>query len=535
MKKVFPIIATLFLLLLVASAQEDTRINPADTITRTELKDHVFFLASDEMGGRVIYEDGYNVAAKYCAAYFQQAGLMPINKADGREMYLHEVPFVKKTIKLTSPLIIRNGSSTYTFDAIKETRYLMQEDVSVFSKEIPIVFAGYGIRAPEHGWDDFDRLEIDGKTVVVLAGAPKQNGHPVLPSAIHKQLDSTNPITRWLRKYQLLEKLDIGPAAILIVSDEIIDTRWENIGGNYQGFKVFLSRDANMPENEHNVMLISRDIAEVLFKEQVYNPIATEDVNLNEYRTFELKDVEIDLEVSYELEEFLSWNVIGLVQGSDPVLKDEYVIIGGHLDHVPPVRGQIYNGADDNASGCAGVLEVGEAVAMSPQKRSVIFCLWTGEEPLRGDSCMGSKFFINNPPIPLEKIKAYINLDMIGHTRPENKEDRAHIIGSRKDMIPMVMTLVEPINEKKVNWPIVYEEILSSDHMNFLDANIPAFMFFSGHHKDAHTPNDDPEKIDYEKMEKLSRLVYWITIELADSMKIPKDSLSSGIIEPRKK
>jgi hypothetical protein len=522
MKKLFPIMTTLFLLLLMASAQGDTRENPVDTITRTELKDHVFFLASDVLGGRVIYEDGYRLAAQYCAAYFQQAGLMPGKKAEGGGTYLHEVPFVKKSVRPTGPLHVRNGSSTRAFDATQETRYLLQEDVSVFSSEGPLVFAGFGISAPEHGWDDFDGLEIDGKIVVVMPGAPERNGQPVLPPAIHDRLESTNPINRWLRKYQSLEKLDIEPAAILIVSDEIIDTRWETIGGSYQGFKVFLSSDANRPENKHNVMLISRDIAEALFKKQVYNPIASEDVDLNEYRTFELEDVNIDLEITCELDEFISWNVIGMVQGSDPILTDELIVIGGHLDHVPPLGGQVCNGADDNASGCAGVLEVAEAVAVSSPKRSVIFCLWTGEEPLRGDSCMGSKYFIDNPPVPIEHIKVYVNLDMIGRTRPENKGDRAHIVGSKEDIIPAVRALVKPLNEKKVRWPLVYEEILSSDHRNFLDVDIPAFMFSSGHHEDLHTPDDDPEKIDYEKMEQLSRLVYWITIEMADSERILK-------------
>lgn len=196
MKRIIHATATLFLLLLTASAQEDVRLNPADTITHTELKDHVYFLASDEMGGRVIYTDDYKVAAQYCASQFRQARLKPIKKTDEDAPYLHEVPLVKKTLRAASVLTIRNGPSTHTFDATVETRYLMQADVSVFSMETPVVFAGYGISAPEHGWNDFDGLEIDGKIIVVVAGAPKQKGQPVLPADIHKKLDSTNPIIR---------------------------------------------------------------------------------------------------------------------------------------------------------------------------------------------------------------------------------------------------------------------------------------------------------------------------------------------------
>lgn len=494
-------------------------LNQAETITIAELKDHVFFLASEEMGGRVIYTDAYKVAAKYCASQYRRAGLTPINKTGDCETYFFEVPFVKKTPRAESPMIITNGSSTYAFDATAETRYLFVKDVSVFREETPVVFAGYGISAPEHGWDDFEGLDLDGKIIVVLAGVPIRDGQPVLPSSIHKLFDSSNPVLRYYQKYLSVAKHSSEPAAIVIVSDDIINKRWDGLGGKYEGFKVFLAEDANEPEGEHNVMLISREIAKALFEDQAYNPLASTDVDLDEYRTYELDNVVINLEVGFELEEFPSWNVIGIVSGNDPVMKDEYILVGGHLDHVPPSRGQVMNGADDNASGCAGVLEVAEAMAISQPKRSVVFCLWTGEEPLRGDNCMGSKFFLENSPLPVEKMKAYINLDMIGRTQPDNEHNRAHIIGSTEEMLPAVDALVRPINEQKVKWPIVYEVMAASDHMSFLAAGIPAFVFFSGDHGDSHTPRDDPERIDYEKMEKLSRLAFWISLELANGKK----------------
>jgi len=520
MKKSISQSAALILLLSLASAQENNGSKPVETITRRELQEHVHFLASDEMGGRVIYTEKFEIAARYCADQFRQAGLKPVEKKGGESAYLHEIPFVKKILVTSGLLEVKNGLSARTFDAAVETRYLFQADVSVFSKGKAIVFAGYGVSDPEHGWDDFDGLDLDGKIVLVLPGAPEQKGHPVLPEDIHEKLESTNPVQRWLFKSRVFEGLDARPAAVVIISDEIIDKSWDDIGGNYRGFRVYLAKDAHLPESEQNVVLISRSVAEALFEHQVYNPVAAETVDLDEYRTFELKDVDMTLEAGYELEEFRSWNVLGLVEGSDPVLKDEYVIVGGHLDHVPPVRGQIYNGADDNASGSAGVLEVAEAFALSaPPKRSILFCLWTGEEPLRGDACMGSKFFVEFPPFPLGKIKTYINLDMIGRSGLGHEQDRAHIIGSTKEMMPSVESLVKSVNAQTINWPIVFEEITSSDHRSFLDAGVPGFMFYSGRHKDVHTPDDDPEKIDYEKMEKISQLAYWITFELANGTK----------------
>ena len=134
---------------------------------------------------------------------------------------------------------------------------------------------------------------------------------------------------------------------------------------------------------------------------------------------------------------------------------------------------------------------------------------------------MGSRFFLDNPPVSVESIKAYINRDMIGRPCPEYEHNRAHIIGSSEAMMPAVKDMVDPVNKKKINWPIVYERVSGSDHTNFLDYGIPAFTFFSGHHSDVHKPSDDPEKIDYEKMEKLSQLVYWITLELANNTNNP--------------
>jgi len=346
-----------------------------------------------------------------------------------------------------------------------------------------------------------------------------RNHQPFLPSNIHDVFDSSSPVLRYYQKYLSVAKHASKAAAIVIVSDDVINKRWNTLGGKYEGFKVYLAKDANKPESEHNVMLVSRDVAKVLFNDQVYNPLASPDIDLEGYKTYELDNVGIDLEVGFELEKFPSWNVIGMVPGNDPEMKDEYILVGGHLDHVPLSRGQVVNGADDNASGCAGVLEVAEAIAASPAKRSVIFCLWTGEEPLRGDHCMGSKFFLENSPVPVEKMKAYINLDIIGRTRPDNEKTRAHIIGSTEEMLPHVEALVRPINEQNVKWPIVYEVMATSDHMSFLAAGIPAFIFFSGFHGDEHTPRDDPERIDYEKMEKLSRLAFWITLELANGTK----------------
>jgi len=189
MKKPLPCLPTVLILFSTVFAHEEAGSNPAKSITRTELKDHVYFLASDEMAGRAITTDEFRTAALYCATQFQQAGLKPIKGDGDNTSFLQEVPFVKKTLGAAGMLMVENETTLHRFDATAETRYLMQADTRVFSQARPIVFAGYGICAPEHGWNDFDGLEIDGKIVVILAGAPRHGAPGILPADMFEKLN----------------------------------------------------------------------------------------------------------------------------------------------------------------------------------------------------------------------------------------------------------------------------------------------------------------------------------------------------------
>jgi Zn-dependent M28 family amino/carboxypeptidase len=132
-------------------------------------------------------------------------------------------------------------------------------------------------------------------------------------------------------------------------------------------------------------------------------------------------------------------NVVGVIEGTDEVLKEEYVTIGGHLDHIPPAGDAVSNGADDNASGSIGVMEIGEAIAMAPFKRSTLVGLWAAEEV----GLYGSNFFVNHSPIPLDKAKVHINLDMIARTDAKNKEDRAIYALGTSRLCPAFKEMVE--------------------------------------------------------------------------------------------
>jgi Zn-dependent M28 family amino/carboxypeptidase len=209
------------------------------------------------------------------------------------------------------------------------------------------------------------------------------------------------------------------------------------------------------------------------------------------------------------------------VPGTDPLLRDEYIVVGGHLDHVRPQQGQPSNGADDNASGSAGVMEIADAIAMNPLRRSVIFAAWSAEEM----GLLGSAFFMESGLIPKEKIKFNLNLDMIGRTGKGNEETRAHYVVTDKKYLQALTSFISDLNTGITDFPILYDDDEhspgGSDHMTFIQAGIPAFFFFSGVHADLHKPGDDPEKIDYAKAAAICRLGYRIVEKLGNMDVVP--------------
>lgn len=218
-------------------------------------------------------------------------------------------------------------------------------------------------------------------------------------------------------------------------------------------------------------------------------------------------------------------NVAGIVEGSDPVLRDQYVVFTAHMDHIgvgPPVDGDsIYNGADDDASGTAAVIELARAFSAAGlrTRRSVIFVTVSGEE--RG--LLGSEHFVSNPPVPVERMVANVNLDMLGR----NWRDTIAAIGRDHSDLGVTLDRVagqHPELELKVVgdlWPL--ERFFSrSDHFNFARRGVPAIFLFNGIHADYHRPSDSPARIDAEKLSRLTRLMFRFGLELANGSERPR-------------
>jgi Zn-dependent M28 family amino/carboxypeptidase len=214
-------------------------------------------------------------------------------------------------------------------------------------------------------------------------------------------------------------------------------------------------------------------------------------------------------------------NVVAILRGSDPVLRDEYLVLSAHMDHVgvgQPVRGDsIYNGADDDASGTAGILEVAEAMASrlpARPRRSVIFLHVSGEEK----GLLGSRWFSDHPTVPLKQIVADINVDMIGRNSP----DTVVVIGKNYSSLGKTANEVQARHPElglvlsDDPWP---EErfFFRSDHFNFARKEIPAVFFFSGVHEDYHRPSDEVEKLNVDKAARIARTIYYTADAVANA------------------
>ena len=517
-KKIFRLLAG-FVFSLSGSISAQSSVDDAlNSITRAELKDHIYFLASDFMAGRTAPSAEYEIAAQYVASQFASAGVQPFLKEESGELsYFQEVPFIKTTYGADIRWIVKNDAETREFQHLKDFKVLFSR--SSVNEKLDLVFVGYGIEEPDHGWNDFEGLEVAGKMVIVLSGAPIKKGKPVLPGEIHAKYQGP---AYWNKLWALSSK---GAKGVIMVDESTSGQRsWDDLESSplseiyvYQG-----------PGNERNsrsrpsMYIVKPAVVDVLFKGQPFSPTSMAEKGLKNYSCFQLEgnSIETIFEVIEE-KAVSSKNIIGFVAGTDPDLSKEYITVGAHLDHVAPVDGQVRNGADDNASGSSGLIEVAEAMALNPGRRPVIFIAYTAEEM----GLLGSKYFLNTGTIEKEMIKFNLNLDMIGRSSEENAETRAHYLVTHKKYLNQLSSFVGEINRNTINYPLLYnndeDSPGGSDHQTFINAGIPAFFFFSGVHEDLHRAGDDPVRIDYQKAESISRLAYLITDTLSNMDVVP--------------
>lgn len=430
-------------------------------------------LSSDQYQGRGPGTEGEKLTIAYVQKQFRAAGLAPGNP-DGT--YLQKVPMVGARPGPNMDLTFTGAGApmraTFEKDFVAFTRYPVRDA----KLDAEMVFAGYGVQAPEYKWDDFKGMDVKGKVLVVLVNDPqiKKDGR------LDPKMFGGKAMTyygRWTYKYEEAELL--GAAGCLIVHETAMaGYPWEVVRNSWAGENFTLPTQAGSSFVEGWITHVE---AQALFKAAGYDFASLKEKALSpDFRPVSLK-MRAKIEIHSNIRRIESHNVIGKVTGSDPVLKNEYVIYSAHWDHFgigPPVNGQdIYHGALDNGSGSAALMELARAFAglKTKPKRSILFLSDTGEE----QGLLGSAYYAEHPLYPLSHTAADINMDgmnVLGKTRDITE------IGMGESSLDEVVAAVAREQGRTVRPDPEPEKgsYYRSDHFSFAKAGVPAFDPSSG-------------------------------------------------------
>jgi hypothetical protein len=486
--------------LMIISKSNKEKIDPGSAEIMTfEILEHIKYLSSDKLEGRFPGSVGSKKAIKYISKHWEAQGVLPA----GTKKYEQPFSYISK-VSLGSRNILRVRNS--------KSRYKIKKDFIPIgwsgngNIDDKVVFVGYGFDIDDSlSWNDYINVNVKNKWVLMFLNGPDGNSTHS-PYGYHKKL-----------------------------YNKVIAARDREVGGI-----LFMERE----ENENNKLkpLVYRQSASSagLPIIQITHAVANNIINDNDRTVADLRsqidqglasfsfelDRKVSASVNLKFEKETATNVIGFIKGSDPILNKEYIIIGAHYDHLGygghmsgslnPDSMQIHNGADDNASGTAGILELSHKLMMNKKLlgRSIITICFDAEEK----GLLGSKFYTQTPTKDLEQTAIMINMDMIG--RLNEKPITLGGVGSAKTLSKTI-EVVQQNHTLKIDKNISGMGFGRSDHASFYREDIPVLFFFTGAHQDYHKPSDDWDKIDYQGEKEVLNFVYDLIVQLSTNKEKP--------------
>lgn len=526
MKKNLLVLFLMVTFVLSSAAQTATKkgspaMKAATAITAEQLKDYLYFIADDAMQGRDTPSPGLDVAANFIAYNLKKWGVKP---AGDNGSYFQRMWVVRKVADTAAASAEVNGQKlVYGEDYFVDT--------NSGNASAPVVFGGNGWFHKAKGIDGLAGVDVKGKIVVIY-------NETNLPKGLNFQ-DFDGKLGEDFADPPTYAKMK-GAVGLIVVANQRTQSNWANARRQRErGGPVIEKLNDGQGGEAVPTIYISQKTANSLFEGEQANPLTTADL-----KGFEMKSGKMaKINASGKTERVPTQNVVGMIEGSDPVLKSEMIVNSAHYDHVGAnqnVAGEdkIFNGADDDGSGTVAILGMAEALAKSPKKpkRSVIFLWVAGEEK----GLLGSAYFAKFPTVPLKNIVTNINIDMIGRSRKADNtdsrdkdlagENEMYVIGSNM-MSSTLGKVTETVNKSYLNmtYNLKYDDpkdenrfFFRSDHYNFAVNGIPAVFFFNGVHRDYHQVGDHPDKIDYARMEKITRTIFLTMWELGDLKERPK-------------
>src|SRR6184192_3668107 len=464
---------------LLADDELALRLQPAlEAITPDGLLAHIKVLASDEFEGRAPGTKGEELSVKYIADQFKKIGLKPGNP-DGT--YTQEVPLagIKSEPRMSFVIGDKTMDLKYPDDFVASSARLQPE---IKIDKSGLVFVGYGVVAPEYGWDDYKDVNVRGKTLLMLVGDPPVPD-PKDPSQLDGKMFKGKAMTyygRWTYKYEIAAKKGAA-AAIIIHETEPAAYPWQVVRSSWSKENFELDNPNKNMDAVSARSWITLDVAKKLFTDcgQDFDAVKKSAIS-KDFRPVAL-NAKANINIKQQIRSFKSHNVIGKLEGDDPKLRDEYIIYTAHWDHLgrhPELQGdQIFNGAIDNASGVASVIQLGPAFEKlnPPPKRSVLFMATTAEEA----GLLGAKFYAEHPLYPLEKTLADINIDTVN---PWGKTRDIEDLSNNNSTLDDLLTAAAKCNGR-VTQPNSQPEkggFYRADHFEFSKLGVPALYTGGG-------------------------------------------------------
>ncbi len=501
------------------------RFGNTDGVTAAQLRNFLEFIASDDLEGRDTPSRGLDIAALFIASHLKAWGLKP---GGGGGTYFQKVPLKRNRIDAAGTSLELNGRSFNYGDD-----FLANYNAGTVPPS-KIVYVGHGWVVKSKNVNAYDGIDVKDKIVVVANSLP--NG------VTFQDLQQGTPGVDWFSPPAYAQTH--GARAVIQFPNFNTIASWDGLrmAQTETGSVSFGSGSAiKIPIiTAHPRLLASLFAGETLSGSAVFQRIAQGEFG----DPMEFGAKSMSLRVGVKTEETFTKNVIGILEGSDPALKNEYVAIGAHYDHVginpnAPGPDKIYNGADDDGSGTVSVLAMAEALSRSAQKpkRSILFIWHAGEEK----GLWGSEYFTDHPTVPITSIITQLNIDMIGRyqnpgdeNHPKNKAlpkpNEIFLIGS-KMMSTELGEVSEATNKAFLNLSFNYKYddpndperfFYRSDHFNYARKGIPIIFYMDGSHADYHQVSDSVEKINFEAMEKTVRTILATGWELANRATRPK-------------
>lgn len=495
--------------LLPAAAKKGSALIDAD-----QMRAQVEFLASDDLLGRDTGSPGIRKAEDYIARQFKRLDLAPL---PGRDDYFVDFTLYRQGYDDATAIALRVGGREITGKSGVDFRpFPFSEEGTV---EADVVFAGYGITATEYDYDDYGGLDVEGKLVLVLRHEPGEKD----PDS---RFDGTSSSNHALFTTKAANAKEHGAAGMLLVTDPLNHEAGDDLraGGSLHldppdsgsdddgsvGEAPFLAVQINQAMAARMVEPSGRTLAEV--------QQAIDDGTGPKGFVLDGVSARVTVQRSDEPEPVAARNVAAFVEGRDPVLKNEWIVVGGHHDHVGGYQGSgdtVFNGADDNASGTSGVMGLAAAFATRAEapRRSIAFMTFSGEEK----GLLGSRAVVEHELIPVEQVVFMLNLDMIGR----NPKKSIDVVGD--GYAKGLREIVEAANVD-VGLPLSFGGAGyagNSDHDAFYKADIPFMFFFTGIHEDYHQIGDHSDKLSYDRMERIVRTAYSVLDRIAEADTAP--------------